>query len=76
MTLKSRQAVAHSRLTRADGEEDEQPLSIDARLAQDEEREEAELEAHLQAEAEEEARVEAERQQFESAAGGGGSEVR
>jgi len=69
MTMKSRQAVAHSRLNRTeDGEDGEdgvdEPLSIDARLAQDEEREEAELEAHLQAEAEEEARLEAERQRM------------
>ena len=65
MTLKSRQAIAHSRLDRLDGEDGaDEPLSIDARLAQDEEREEAELEAHLQAEAEEEARQEAERQQL------------
>ena len=66
MTLKSRQAVAHSRLIGTDGDDgdEEQPLSINARLAQDEEREEAELEAHLQAEAEEEARHEAERQRM------------
>ena len=65
MTLKSRQAVAHSRLNGVDGDDGaDEPLSIDARLAQDEEREEAELEAHLQAEAEEEAKRDADRQQL------------
>ena len=66
MTLKSRQAVAQSRV-REDGGEDGaegQRLSLDAQLAQDEEREEAELEAHLQAEEEEEARQQAERAQL------------
>ena len=74
MVMKDRAAAARQRLQRGDEGEDggereregdgqwvDHPLSLNARLAADEEREEAELEAHLQAEEEEEARLEQER---------------